>query len=489
MKGSPGRFFVSIGYVFIDLMVVAIASLVSKRSIAGSAMNEGMNVLPLDRGVHIPFDPSSPHLIFTILMTLFLVYFLWTGRFYVAIRETRNSQELQGIARSVFMSVLFAIGIQALFFRSVVAQNFAGAHSLLVFSGLFTWRYFMRKVAEHRISRGCRRTRSLIVGAGKMGRYLEMVLKRKEWLGIDVVGFLDDRYGGDEEDLPDDVVGRISDYEDVARRYEIREIFITIPSERKVVPHLVEISNDLGITVKVVPDMYDRIASEVFVENVGSLPLMKLGVPPLRPFQIYVKRVFEIVVTVPLLILLVPLMALVAVAIKIEDGGSVFFRQKVLGLNGEPITIYKFRSMTQGSDDTGHRKYIEKFVNLNEPADKDKGLYKITDDDRVTRVGRLIRKYSFDEVPQLWNVILGDLSLVGPRPPIPYEYIHYDEYHRKRLLIKPGLTGLWQVSGKSRLSFEKMVMLDILYINDWSFWFDVKIILDTIPVLFRGDNL
>ena len=121
-------------------------------------------------------------------------------------------------------------------------------------------------------------------------------------------------------------------------------------------------------------------------------------------------------------------------------------------------------------------------------SDTENGVYKLANDNRVTSVGRILRKYSLDELPQLWNVLRGDLSLVGPRPPLSYEYVHYDDYHKKRLLVKPGLTGLWQVSGKSQLSFDRMIILDILYINDWSIWLDVKIILDTIPVVLRGKN-
>jgi len=176
-------------------------------------------------------------------------------------------------------------------------------------------------------------------------------------------------------------------------------------------------------------------------------------------------------------------------AIKIGSPGPVFYKQMRLGERGKPFTFYKFRSMYVNTDDVEHRSYVKNLIKAGNPYEIDqngKPLFKICDDGRVTRVGKLIRKYSVDEFPQLFNVLKGEMSLVGPRPPLPHEYQDYRDWHRKRLDGIPGITGLWQVSGKNRIPFEEMVKLDIHYLKNWSLWLDIKIILRTIPVMLNG---
>jgi exopolysaccharide biosynthesis polyprenyl glycosylphosphotransferase len=484
---SGKRLFVLTAYFLLDFAVITIAYLLSYSLTAGHGrISMVLETSPGQGIINSGFD-LVPSFAFSLVITAFLIYFLYSNGFYETRRGVRYSQEFLGIMRAVFFSVVFAASLNFLVLRLDASRAFTGLYSIFVFSGLFTWRYFKRKYVEHLVSAGYQRKRSLIVGAGRMGQYLKMILKGKDWLGVDVVGFLDDRYGIEEIES-EDILGRIIDYENVVRHYKIDETYITIPSERKLVPMMLDLSSEMGVAVKVVPEMYDLIASEVKFENVGSLPIMNLSVPTLGSVQIFVKRAVELLFTIPALTLMLPIMAVIALVIKLEDNGPVFFKQKVLGLGGRQMCIYKFRSMRSDADDKVHKEYLEQLVKSNSPADTDNGVYKLANDDRITKVGEILRKYSLDELPQLWNVVRGDLSLVGPRPPVSYEYVHYDDYHRKRLLIKPGLTGLWQVSGKNQISFDKMIMLDILYINDWSIWLDVKIILDTIPVILRGKN-
>ncbi len=476
------------GYLILDLSIIFMSFLASDHLASGnwvpffSRSNYPQNVGPLGS------TALASCMVFTATMVPVLVYLLCVQGLYETRRGVRYSTELHGVVRSVWFSMLFAIALDFLVWRADISRHFVVYEASFMCAGLFTWRYFKRKYFERLVSAGYRRTPALIIGAGRLGRYLEMIMARKDWLGVDVVGYLDDRYGVDDNG-PAGLLGRISDFEPVVRLHGIREVYVTIPSERKVISRLLDIACDLGVTVKVVPEMYDLVASEVKFENVGSIPIMRLRVPALRPRQILAKRALELALTVPLILLFSPVMVLIALAVKLDSEGSVFYKQKVLGFNGRPLVIYKFRSMRRDADDSPHKAYLKRLVNSNEPADEVNGLYKLVDDDRITRVGRILRKYSLDELPQLINVLRGDLSLVGPRPPIVFEYAQYNDFHKKRLLVKPGLTGLWQVSGKSRLSFEEMIMLDILYINEWSIWLDLRIILDTIPVVLRGRNL
>lgn len=187
------------------------------------------------------------------------------------------------------------------------------------------------------------------------------------------------------------------------------------------------------------------------------------------------------------LIFFSPIFLIIAIAIKLDSRGPVFFRQQRLGLNGVPFDVLKFRSMYTNSDADAHREYIEKYINEQDNAAVKPGVYKLTNDSRITKVGAFIRRTSLDELPQFINVFKGEMSLVGPRPPIPYEYDIYDIWHRRRLLsCKPGITGLWQVTGRSRTTFDDMVRLDLRYIKEWSLWLDLKILFKTPKAVLTG---
>lgn len=195
-------------------------------------------------------------------------------------------------------------------------------------------------------------------------------------------------------------------------------------------------------------------------------------------------RVMDIVIAGLLLIILSPVMLLIALAIRIDSGGPVLFRQRRLGLSLEPFMVLKFRTMKQDASHDVHREFIQNLIAGDEPAQVEgKPRFKLAADDRVTRVGCILRRTSLDELPQLWNALRGEMSLVGPRPPIPYEVEHYPAHWFKRFAVKPGLTGLWQVSGRCELTMEQMISLDIEYIERRSVWLNAWILLRTIPAV------
>jgi lipopolysaccharide/colanic/teichoic acid biosynthesis glycosyltransferase len=205
----------------------------------------------------------------------------------------------------------------------------------------------------------------------------------------------------------------------------------------------------------------------------------------------FLKRVLDLVLASLILMAFSPFLLLIMLAIKIGSPGPVLYKQIRLGKKGKPFRFYKFRSMYVNTDDGQHRSYVKNLIKAGNPYEIDengKSFFKISDDGRVTRVGRLIRKYSVDEFPQLFNVLRGEMSLVGPRPPLPHEYKDYRDWHKKRLDGIPGITGLWQVSGKNRIPFEEMVRLDSHYLKNWSLWLDINIILKTIPVMLKGEG-
>lgn len=209
-----------------------------------------------------------------------------------------------------------------------------------------------------------------------------------------------------------------------------------------------------------------------------------------RGSQLLLKRAFDISISALMLILISPTMLILALIIKASSPGPVFFVQERLGRDGEPFRFYKFRSMKHKSGDAIHRQFAAMFINGDEHgcAESNAGekVFKLKKDPRVTPIGSFMRRTSLDELPQLFNILRGEMSLVGPRPPIAYEIENYLPWHMERLKAVPGLTGLWQVSGRSHVSFDEMVRLDVDYINNWSIWADVVILAKTLPVVLRG---
>ncbi len=252
-----------------------------------------------------------------------------------------------------------------------------------------------------------------------------------------------------------------------------------------------EVTSNLVVTAHLFPESRDRGAAEP-VADTRFYPDLSQGGSKKRLPRV-VKRVIDIVGSAFLLLLTSPLVAAIAAAIKLTSKGAVIFQQERFGQFGARFKCLKFRTMYTNNDPKIHREYVQRFIAGQSGSEKsDPGkpvIYKITNDTRVTPVGRFLRKTSLDELPQFWNVLRGEMSLVGPRPPTPYEFEVYDIWHRRRVLeLKPGVTGLWQVSGRSRICFDDMVRLDLRYSQSWSLWLDLRILVATPRAVFSGEG-
>ncbi|HEY5885175.1 MAG TPA: sugar transferase [Pyrinomonadaceae bacterium] len=344
--------------------------------------------------------------------------------------------------------------------------------------------------------RGINLIPTLVVGRGPEAAFCIKEMRERPSLGYRVVGAVDSRSDVDVinetyEGVP--VVSDLTGLPEAIRLSGANEVIIAdshVPGDA-LFDVMMQCGRRRGIEFRIVPGLFNCLPSKTEVDQIGALPMIKLFREPLSDFARGIKRTSDILIASLALILLLPLWLFIALVIKLDSRGPIFYRQERVGMDGRIFLVYKFRTMRTNSDSEIHREYQRKFIAGNADAnvgDDTKPAYKLRDDPRITRAGRVLRRFSLDEAPQLFNVLRGDMSVVGPRPPIPYEVEAYELWHRKRLDMKPGVTGLWQVSGRNRLSFEEMVKLDLFYIENWSLLFDMKIILRTVLVLIRGEG-
>jgi exopolysaccharide biosynthesis polyprenyl glycosylphosphotransferase len=318
----------------------------------------------------------------------------------------------------------------------------------------------------------------LVAGAGPRGQAFAATLEQHRELGLRVIGFVDD-----DPDYAEGArwpwLGRLADTERIIQEHIVDEVAICLPfSQWQYTDGLAHMAEEAGKIVRVPMDVLDHSFATGKVEDLDGTPVYSLVSGPDRALALVAKRIVDIAVSTLGLVVLAPLFGVIAWAIRHEDGGHVLFRQTRVGLHGRPFEILKFRSM-----DPDAETRVEELAGANEIAGH---AFKVTDDPRVTRVGRRLRRYSLDELPQLWNVLRGDMSLVGPRPPLESEVSDYDLWHRRRLSMKPGITGLWQVRARHEPEFDRWVEDDLEYIDRWSLWLDLQILLRTIPAALEG---
>ena len=352
-------------------------------------------------------------------------------------------------------------------YMCVLVVVLLGASRLLIHT-LQVWRF----------QRGLDVRRVLVVGESTIAKMVLQRIAGNPNSGLRIVGFLT------ESSRPVDfgrfrALGQLEDLPVVLRSERIDQVIIALPARAHA--HVVEILNvcrEVGSEFAVVPDMLELSLAQVDIESLGGIPLLGVRESPLYGWNLFVKRVIDVgVASVALFVLAIP-MLIAALAIRLDSPGPIILVQERVGKGGRVFRCYKFRSMVQNAD-----ALLARMHGQNEAG---RIIFKSRNDPRRTRVGKLLRRLSFDEVPQLFNVLKGDMSLVGPRPPLVREYAEYEEWMKGRLEVMPGLTGLWQVSGRSDLVFDEMVLLDLYYAENWSPGLDLKILLLTIPALLTG---
>jgi exopolysaccharide biosynthesis polyprenyl glycosylphosphotransferase len=339
---------------------------------------------------------------------------------------------------------------------------------------------------------------TLVMGRGPEAALCIREMQERPEIGYRVIGVVDSAPGNQEaapesfEGVP--VICGSPDLTEAILETRAHEVIITdpnVPSDM-LFEVMMRIGRNRRVEFRIAPSLFNYLPRKTEIDQIGALPMIRLFREPLSSSARVVKRSFDIFLAGLALVLLAPLWALIAVLIRLGSRGPALYRQERVGMDGRIFLCHKFRTMFSGADDSIHRELYRKNVAGVAEAnvgDQGRPVYgKLPDDPRLTKIGHFLRRTSLDELPQLWDVLRGDMSIVGPRPPIPYEVEHYQLWHRKRLGMKPGMTGLWQVSGRNRLTFEEMVRLDLYYIENWSLLFDLKIILRTLPVMLRASD-
>jgi exopolysaccharide biosynthesis polyprenyl glycosylphosphotransferase len=426
--------------------------------------------------------PLSAYIPFSLLLSVLMLLAFRMDRVYRSWRGRPWLDQMYPIINSTAKSIVVILAI------TFVLQPLQYSRLLLIEAGVISIlllalaRLIQQQIMGRLFARGIGVSRVIIVGAGEVGRTVMRTIVARPDLGYQVVGFVDDNPQKGETDIGRfKALGPVRNLSRLVEDEVVDEVIITLPwmYHRKIMS-IVRECERRQVSARIVPDLFQMSLSQVDVDDLGGVPLIGVREVVFERGAHVIKRAVDFFVALLGLTLGAPFMGLIALAIRLDSPGSILFHQPRVGADGRLFEIYKFRSMREGAEG--------EVGDLREWNEADGPLFKIRDDPRLTRVGRFLRRTSLDELPQLWNVLWGEMSVVGPRPALPSEVSGYKEWHKKRLQVRPGMTGLWQVSGRSLLSFDEGVLLDIYYIENWSLWLDFKIMVRTIPQVVFGNG-
>ena len=462
----------TVGRVLVDLLLINLSFL-----IAYWVRYQWQWFRPVDEAFLVPYGIYFPYSL--AFMGIMLVVY-WAEGLYGLKRKRSAFHDVYTIVRGAITGVA-ALYILSLLYRAVLLSRLIPAYAGLAVVVFLTGARAVERVIQGQLRRrGIGVQRLLIVGAGEVGRMVMRNVAAQPELGYQVVGFVDDKPERGNRDLgrfkglggTDQIPGLVKE-----RAADVVIIALPWLAHRKILG-IVSQCEHLGVAVRIVPDLFQMSLSQVDIDDLNGIPLIGTRSPVIMGWNLAIKRASDVAVSGLAFILLSPLLATIAMLIRLDSPGPAIFAQTRIGRGGRPFTVYKFRTMRFGAEEEQ-----EALKGLNEAKGP---MFKIKDDPRCTALGRFLRRSSIDELPQLYNVLRGEMSIVGPRPPLPGEVQQYQEWHKKRLETWPGMTGLWQVSGRSDLTFDDMVLLDIYYVENWSLLLDLRIALKTVPRLVLG---
>lgn len=400
---------------------------------------------------------------------------------YVPTKRYSRLMDVSQVVRSSLISFAMLVSSAFILEDFVLAEryDFSRPGIFIMVAVFISLLLLIRMVAHHTQIRlfdsGAWLKKMVIIGAGPAGVEVYDHLKTKKWLGVKCVGFIDDHATvSPVMDVP--LLGQVADLPRLVQEEKLEEVVIALPPEEYLLMEQI-VNNGVrrDVKLRIIPDSFAYPYSNLDIQEYDGLAMINVKQPSLDTMHNGLKRFIDVVLALFMFMVNLPLMVPIFIMIHLTSKGPAIYRQTRLGKDGQPFDMMKFRSMFIGA----HEMRDE----LNRRNDASGAMFKMKEDPRITRFGRFIRKTSLDELPQLINILKGEMSMVGPRPPLPEEVSRYQAHHLKRLAVRPGATGLWQVSGRDRRDFEEMAKLDLYYIENWSIMFDLKIILKTIPVV------
>ncbi len=426
-------------------------------------------------------------------LTLYLVIagpvvVLWSVLLFLssAYRSRRTlglKDEVSLVARVSFFGTLFLTLVIYAVRWTFLSRSFLFVFFFVNLFFLVSARVTVRLFARRARALGFNFRTVILVGDTPGARTMARLIHEHPWWGFKLLGLIRERPAADgrgttANGLP--VLGTLAEFETILRSAQVDEVILAV--DRGDLPKLEDIfllCEETGIRTRLVLDFFPHVLARVELDEFQGTPLLTFSTTPDDPTALLLKRAADVFLSVVLLAASAIPLAVAALLIKLTSRGPILFRQTRCGLNGRPFTLLKLRTMVDGAEEL-----LDEVAHLNEHEGP---VFKAANDPRLTAVGRLIRRFSFDEFPQLLNVLRGEMSLVGPRPPLPHEVARYERWQRRRLSMKPGVTGLWQVSGRNDIrNFEDWINLDLSYIDNWSLSLDAKILLRTIPTVLTG---
>ncbi|WP_245590126.1 sugar transferase [Desulfobulbus elongatus] len=457
------------GVFFVDILCTVLAFL------AAFWLREFVPVLEEE-----PLDLYSHVFLIPLLLALTISLLSYFGAYQGPNRKNYGAY-FWAVAKTVFVTVATLLSL--LFFLKI---EYVSRFVILIFAVLelvvlSTIRGVAIRIFKDQVRSGKNKLRVLIVGTRSRAQDLVKALQQQVVWGVQVVGFIDpDPACLGQKIFGVPVIGTVENMHECLKNNVFDEVIVAIPrSLLDDAEPIVMACEEEGVRLRFMADVFNVQVARMSLSQVQGIPLLTMEPVAQDPQQLLAKRLFDLILTILALPFLVPLFLVVALAIKLDSSGPVFFVQQRVGLRKRLFPMYKFRSMYVGAEEK-----LKEIEHLNEAEGP---IFKIRDDPRVTRVGRFLRRTSIDELPQLINVLRGEMSLVGPRPMSQRDVELFDRgVQRKRFSVQPGLTCLWQISGRSDLPFEKWLELDLEYIANWSFWLDIKILFKTIPVVLKS---
>ncbi len=458
-------------WALLDGVTGVLAGLIALRiRLDGATERNGSILFNLAHAAHLPS---------LLMLVMFGIYLVLISRLLGLYRPGDNFSglhEQRMTVQAVLTSGLLLCGTLYLARGYAVSRLAVLLTVLLTMPMLMLRRALWRKLRERRYLLGLEVRNVLIVGDGRVGHALRNHLEALPHMGFRFKGFIS-LDSGRERDNPN-VVGDIRNCVAVARSLFVDEIYFSTPAEKRTVIGVVEDARALGIEVRVVPDLYDGLAWNAPVEYIGQFPTIPLHRREFPRGAFVLKRGIDIILATMALMAVSPVMAVIAVMIRMDSPGPIFYRAERIGRKGRVFRCFKFRTMVPNAD-----RLKQQIAHMNE---RDNVLFKVQNDPRITKVGAKLRKYSLDELPQFFNVLKGDMSLVGPRPPLASEVEKYDLAHLRRLDVLPGITGLWQIEARQDPSFDSYISLDTAYVENWNLMLDARILARTIGVVLAG---